>query len=315
VNNLSSTLRSGYPWSALRPVRLLRNILISILCAGVTGCVVADGQDWETDTVEANALSVNALSVNALSVNALSVNALSVNALGSARFGYDRVIFNHKGAGQLAATPNGRELLQYVARCALAEGDFLRVQFAGQSWDFPGLLGVVPEWETAPLTEEGQERMTGCLLAHVNAFGVHVPISVRGSVMAEADAWESSVYYYGDGAFYGNLHAASPEKFSCRIRANRYFDESTHDVESASSPHASRRVCAGESTARDCGMVFSGYCDEVCNLVERDGDQWRFGDCLGANGRRYADAFTVWLQGERAESCETAPAGFTCNPN
>jgi hypothetical protein len=321
VNTLSSTLRSGYPWSALRPASHLRNILISISCVlAFTGCIAADGEGWDVDTAQGYGFSVNGFSVNGFSVNSLSKNGFSVNSLSKAalvkrRLDSDTLVFNQGSAGKLADTEDGRALLQYIARCALVEGEFLRVYSSGHTWDFPGVLGVAPEWEHAPLTKEGQEIMTACLLAHVNAFEVPVQISVRSWFVAEAEELESVAFYYGDGAFYGNLYAGEPAKFSCGIRANRYFDESTQQIETAASPDAKKRICAGEHTAADCDFVFAGYCEEVCNQIERDGNQWRFGDCLGADGQRYPHAFTVWLEGERAESCDVAPVGFTCNPN
>jgi hypothetical protein len=316
VNTLSSTLRSGYPWSVQRPVRQIRNLLISILSVlAFTGCVAADGQDWTVDTVQDYGFSVNGFSVNSLSRNGFSVNSLSKVALVKERLADGTVLLNQAHAGDLATTAEGRELLQYVARCALVEGDFLRVESDGHTWDFPGLLGVALEWEHGPLAQEGQEVMTACLLAHVNAFEIPVQISVRSWFVPEADELESATHYYGEGAFYGNLYADTPEKFSCGIRARRYFDQSTHSFEKAASPDASKRICAGAGTAADCGFEFSGYCDEVCNVIERDGKQWRFGDCLGANGQRYPHAFTVWLEGERAESCDVAPIGLTCQPN
>jgi hypothetical protein len=300
----------------LRPVRHLRNILITISClASFAGCLAVPDEDWATDTVEANALSMNALSMNALSMNALSMNALSMNALSIQRLGADTLLLHPGRARSLAATSEGRQALEYIARCALVEGDYLRVIARGNVWDFPGLLGVAPEWEHGPLGTAGQESMTACLLAHVNAFQISVPISLRSPLLAEADVLESAVYYYGDGAFYGNLYGGSAEAFSCRIRANRYLDESTQTIEAAASPTAHERICAGEQTAAECGMAFSGDCEQVCNIVERDGSQWRFGDCLGANGQRYHHAFTVWLEGEQAQSCDVAPIGLTCDPN
>jgi hypothetical protein len=321
VNTLSSTPRSGYPWSAQRPVRMIRNILISILCVfSFAGCFAAEGEDLAVDTVEGYGFSVNGFSVNGFSVNSLSANGFSVNSLGSAalvklRLSSGALLFNESHARGLAATAEGRALLQYVARCALVEGESLRVRFGGNTWDFPGLLGVAPGWEHGPLSRDGQEIMTACLLAHVNAFEIPVPISVRSWFLAEASELESETQFYGEGAFYGNLYGETPEKFSCGIRARRYYDESTQSLETASSPYAHQRICAGEDTAEQCDFEFSGYCDEVCSVVERDGKQWRFGDCLGANGQRYEHAFTVWLEGERAESCGAAPAGFTCQPN
>ena len=219
-----------------------------------------------------------------------------------------------ENAGDLPHNESGRQLLQYIARCALVEGDSLRVVSGGDTWHFPGLLGVVPSWENAPLDHDGQEILSACLLAHVNAFGVSVPISARSSMLPEADAEESASYYYGDGAFYGNLSAASPRKYACEIRANRYFDETTQTYRRAASPNAHERICADASTAAECDFVHTGYCDQACSVVERDGDQWRFSNCLGADGRRYQHAFTVWLAGDGAESCDVAPAGFTCEP-
>jgi hypothetical protein len=316
VNTLSSILRSECHRSALRPIRQLRNLLIGVFCIlSFAGCLAADGQDWATDTVQANALTYNALTYNALTYNALTYNALTYNALTYNRLDEHVLVLNADRAGDLPDTDSGRQLLQYIARCALAEGDFLRVESAGRVWHFPGLLGVAASWEHASLDMDEQEILTACLLAHVNAFGVSVPISVRSPLLAAAGEDESAVFYYGDGAFYGNLSAPSPQRYACQIRANEYFDEVTQTMESAASPFASQRICAGENTAARCGMVFTGYCDEVCDVVERDGNQWRFGDCLGADGRRYTHAFTVWLEGERAESCDQAPAGFTCDPS
>jgi hypothetical protein len=195
------------------------------------------------------------------------------------------------------------------------EGDVLRVESRGAVWYFPGLLGMAPSWETSPLDRAGQQIMTSCLLAHVNAFGVSVPISVRSSEIAEAGKDESAVYFYGDGAFYGNLFTGSPTKYACEIRANRFYDQSTGSVATATSPYADRRICANRDGAAECGMVYTGFCDQVCSEVVRDGNQWRFGGCLAPDGRRYEYATTVWLEGERAESCDVAPLGFTCEPS
>src|SRR5690606_19461865 len=137
----------------------------------------------------------------------------------------------------------GRQALQYIARCALAEGESLRGEANGQSWSFPGLLGVAPQWEHGPLDTAGREIMSACLLAHVNAFGVSVPISIRSLRLAEADVFESSVFYYGDGAFYGNLFGHSDERFACKIRSHRYHDPGTHALQTAASPTASERIC------------------------------------------------------------------------
>jgi hypothetical protein len=316
VNTLSSPLRSGRHRSALRPLRSLRNSLISVFCIlGFAGCLAADGEEWATGTVHQNALTLNALTLNALTLNALTLNALTLNALTLNRLDGGVLVFDSESAGELPHTESGRQLLQYIARCALVEGDVLRVESSGDVWHFPGLLGMAPSWETEPLALDGQHIMTACLLAHVNAFGVSVPLSVRSGALAEAGEDESAVYFYGDGAFYGNLYLATPKKYACEIRANEFRDDSTGSIATASSPYSSRRICANRDGAAECDMQFTGYCDQVCATIERDGNQWRFSDCLGADGRRYHQAVTVWLEGERAESCDVAPIGLTCEPN
>jgi hypothetical protein len=316
VNTLSSPLSSGCHRSALRPLRSLENSLVGIFCIlGFAGCVAADGEEWATDTVHQNALTLNALTLNALTLNALTLNALTLNALTLNRLDGGVLVFDSERAGDLPHTESGRQLLQYIARCALVQGDVLRVESSGDVWHFPGLLGMAPSWETESLDLEGQQIMTGCLLAHVNAFGVSVPLSVRSNQLAEAGEDESAVYFYGDGAFYGNLYLGSPKKYACEIRANRFYDASTGSITTAASPYSARRICADRAGAAQCEMVFTGYCDQVCGAIERDGNQWRFSECLGADGNRYHHAVTVWLEGERAESCDVASIGLTCEPN
>ena len=296
MNTSSSTLRSGCPRSALRPLRHLRTALISLVSVlGFAGCVAADGEGWATDSVQQNALTLNALTLNRLDDGVL--------------------VFDSRNARSLPHSESGRQLLQYIARCALVEGEVLRVQSRRNVWYFPGLLGMVPSWESEPLDLDGQQIMSACLLAHVNAFGVSVPLSVRSYELAEAGEDESAAYFYGDGAFYGSLFLDSPKKYACEIRANHFYDPRTGSLATATSSYADERICANRDGAAECGMVFTGYCDQVCDTIERDGNQWRFSNCLGADGRRYEHAVTVWLEGERAESCDVAPIGFTCEPN
>src|SRR5205809_1022035 len=94
----------------------------------------------DTETVQSaitidNALSANALSANALSANALSANALSANAL---------------SANALTASalhdPLAREFLKYVVSCALDDGDGFSMRIDGTNYDFPGQLGLAPQW-------------------------------------------------------------------------------------------------------------------------------------------------------------------------
>lgn len=317
MNHVSRTLRSACRRSIFSPIPALRSSLISIFCiVALSGCVVTEGEDdWLLDSTRNHVLSFNNLSSSSVSTNRLGFNGLSTNVLSFNRLHPDVLELNQQAAGNLAATESGRELLAYVARCALMPGDHLHVEHGARSWTYPGVLGLAPEWERAPLTQDGRELITACLMAHVNAFRIQVPISVRSDALPPAEAEESSTYFHGDGVFYGDLFARTPAKYACKIRANDYLDETTKSWQPAQSPHAGERVCAGENTAEDCDFEFTGYCDEVCGDIRADGAQWHFSDCLGADGARYANTASVWLVGESAESCSTAPVGFTCDPN
>lgn len=317
MNHASRTLRSASPRSTFRPLRVLRNSLISIFCiTALSGCLAAEGEDgWLLGSTQSNIISVNQLSSNSLTANGISVNGISVNGISVNRLAHNVLALDVKAAGGLEATESGREVLTYLARCALMPGDHLYVEHHGQSWTYPGVLGLAPEWESEPLSQTGRELMTACLMAHVNAFGISVPISVRTDALPPAEAEETREYFHGDGVFYGQLFQEEPRKYACKIRANDHFDGATRAWQPADSPYADKRVCAGRDTAEDCGFEFTGYCDEVCNRIEADGAQWRFSDCLGADGKRYANTMSVWLVGGSAESCSTAPAGLTCDPS
>src|SRR5262245_12570759 len=68
---------------------------------------------------------------------------------------------------KMLAEPAGRDLLKYVAICALPDGDEL---VTGDD-RFPGFYGLAPEWATGSCGAECQRWVSACLLAHVNAKG------------------------------------------------------------------------------------------------------------------------------------------------
>jgi hypothetical protein len=116
-----------------------------------------------------NGLSMtNGLSmVNGLSGNGLSGNGLLMTALKTG------VVTG----GTFVNSSSGRNTLTYIVRCALPSGHSISAKDSGgTSYSFSGGIGVAPEWETGTCNTTCQERMTACLLAHVNTSGVHIPI-------------------------------------------------------------------------------------------------------------------------------------------
>jgi hypothetical protein len=167
--------------------------LAALALAGCVGEVVDEGAaPAYRSTASDNGLSLNKLSLNKLSLNELSLGRLPGG--GTASF-----------AG-LEATPDGREVLTYLARCALAEDQALVATHDGVVHEFPGRLGLAPEWTRGACDRTCQRWVSACLLAHGNGLGVSVPISLRGSHPALATSPdEREAYPVQEGAFYGNV--------------------------------------------------------------------------------------------------------------
>jgi hypothetical protein len=110
-------------------------------------------------------------------MNRLSMNRLSLNSLSSVALTPDG---ESLASTDLLSDEGGRELLRYLVRCALPEGTELTGSTGQASYTFHGLVGLAPAWLDQPLKTSEQRWVSGCLLAHVNGYGVEVPISLRG---------------------------------------------------------------------------------------------------------------------------------------
>jgi hypothetical protein len=186
---------------------------------------------------------------------------------------------------QLALTDEGRELLGYVARCALAPGQTLGFSVDGTAYSYEGSLGLVPEWTERVMTPVEERWLTACLLAHVNGLGEHVLISVRAEGVVEADEEEQASYAVYEGAFFGSF--AEAELFAC---------SGTERAEAlALSPDRGRRICTDADEA--CGLDAVGSCSEVCGSWS---DVYGWTDCQ-AGGEVHAQVVNVFLRGGHGE--------------
>jgi hypothetical protein len=220
----------------------------------------------------ANALTANALTANALTANALTANALTANALTA----------NALTANGLR-DPLGRELLKYVVSCALPEGAVVSLTVDHQRYDFPGSLGLAPEWagQHGSCDRSCQRWVSACVLSRVDAAGVERMISIRGEHRALRPTWqELRDYRDREATYYGNIFAEGQPRFLCL------------------SPGATsdQRVC-GPSLS-DCPMTVVGECDDLC--ADR-GLFGTFSECRAGAGRRswcgdsYDETVTVFL--------------------
>ena len=172
----------------------------------------ANRADTEAALATTNGLSMlNGLSMtNGLSmVNGLSGNGLSGNGLLMTALKTGIVT-----SGSMMNSTSGRNTMSYIVRCALPSGHSISAKDSGgTSYSFSGAIGVAPEWETGTCNTTCQERMTGCLLAHVNTSGVHIPIWLDSE---GAIGWgQNSSYPFQEGSFFGNIFVSPPKGYFC----------------------------------------------------------------------------------------------------
>ncbi len=237
--------------------------------------------------------ATNQLAFNRLAFNRLAFNRLAFNRLAFNRLAFNRLAFN--SLDNLEHSPEGRDLLLYVARCALNDGDVLVAEHGNATYEFPGLLGLAPEWEHRGLTTAESRWVSACLIAHVNAFGVAVEISLRapGPILATAqEAYDFPVY---EATFFGHVFGDDLETYSCL--------GSDAEIALAHAPDRAHRVCADPGP--HCEVVELGFCRDVCDTYV-PGTGWT-GCQVGAD--RYDETVSVFLRSE-GESCRAACAGI-----
>jgi len=191
-----------------------------------------------------NGLSGNGLSGNGLSGNGLSGNGLIMDALNSSTA--------LSSSSTLMNDASGRTLVSYMVKCALPSGHSItKKDKNGVSYNYPGLIGTASEWETSGCNTTCQERMSACLMAHVNTSGVHIPIWLDSE---GAIGWgQSTSFPYQEGSFFGNIFVSPPVAQYCN---GKDFDSATvpgrlgaNSNAPYTDPFGSPGPCAGYCTA------------------------------------------------------------------
>jgi hypothetical protein len=251
-----------------------------------------------TQTVStSNRLTVNRLTVNSLSSSVLADNPLSDGAGEGGSLSYNT-------ASGLETTPEGRELLEYVARCALAPEDILIVEHDGVTYEYPGLLTLAPEWQYRQLSASEKSYISACLITHVNAYGASVSISARSHGILLADADEMAAYPVYEGTFFGRVFGDEVKTYACI--------GDVPEIALAHSSSRSLRTCTDSSD--DCGVISVGRCQDVC---ESHHPKYGWTDC-SAEGEFYAETISAFLRDDRGDSLHqicglNGDCAFECN--
>jgi hypothetical protein len=170
----------------------------------------------------------------------------------------------------LAVTAAQRAQLTYLVRCALPAGVALYAEQDGTRFTFPGELGLAPRWVDEAMTPREERWVSACLLAHLNAVGASVRISLRATpppvpaLTVTAD--EAQHFTMFEGGFFGNLFAPEPVAYTCQ---GTRLPAQAHD------PLWQQRLCTqatGEVSAAGmpitaCRLLLTGPCEDPASLT------------------------------------------------
>jgi hypothetical protein len=173
--------------------------------------------------------------------------------------------------------------VEYLVRCALPQGTSLSIRTpSGWMRPYPGTFGLAAGWLTGAIGTHAQEKITACVLAHVNGEGYAVEVSFRGMDIPTTDT-ERTRFWKIDLATFGNFFYKPQAVFMCDGNQNVY---------------ETGRTCGDR---RDhCGMSYVGPCELACDGIRPSiSSGYGFptcysGDITGVAGRAWPYAMTVF---------------------
>jgi hypothetical protein len=249
-----------------------------------------------------NGLNRNGLNRNGLNRNGLNRNGLNTGSDFSTWFNEDPVTSD--------------AVMRYVYACAAPAGSTL-------SWYnsktkktslWVGVFGLAPGWVGgAQATTAEQQLVTACLAAHVNKYGLSVPIAVEGRTATGAqipvEPGELTTYSFKEACFFGNLFADEGVFLA--------FDRGNWPATSSSV-----RACAVDinGVSVDCSpiVVTGAECRDVCS-GNTGGTFW---ESCSWNGKTYKpittriDPADVYTCGDGVcqvtERCGTGTTADSC---
>ncbi len=189
-------------------------------------------------------------------------------------------------------------LLKYVARCALDPSQHLDAGPTAPATQFPGSLGLAPEWLSGTCTGDCQERVSSCLISLVNRTGKHVDLSMTSaapSMLARLAPNANDLDYpHQEGAFFGNVW--TDQTFTCQGTGVRMAPQS-------------KRFCAAQPATCSAGgaaIVDVGPCADACEMKcfsvgPREQDQRCTAvSCRDPGGRVWLHPITILLKNQIA---------------
>lgn len=250
----------------------------SVFCLFVAVSFLACAQAPDESSTSSEVVSINRIALNRIALNRIALNRIALNRIALNRIALNRLSVNVLSAGDLLATPDGRTVFSLVVSCALPSDVTLVATVDGADFEFLGDIGLARQWLSSRLDPVGQQWVSACMYARVNAQEVIIPISMRGpNRELAADADERAVFTLEEGAFFGNAFGPLDQPlrvFACRGR----------DKAAGNAGELADRECAAPDPANPgftlCGMTFAGDCgsfahDQACESFSKQGTFYR----------------------------------------
>jgi hypothetical protein len=210
-------------------------IATAALSAAACAELGADAETSEDQVASENGFAYNGFAYNGFAYNGFAYNGFAFNGFAYNGFAFNGFAYNGLSfvdgisinglstsgglswTSGLMTTASGREAVKYMVKCAFPSGHRLTAQdnaVPPNTYTFDGAIGVAPELEFGTCDLNCQERVSACMLAHVNNSGVHVGIWLVGP--DNGIGWETSPDYpYMEAAYFGNLFMANPKGNYC----------------------------------------------------------------------------------------------------
>ena len=168
----------------MRSSRLITTLSGAALLALSCGGPGMEAEDQAVESIPRAGIFTNGIFTNGIFTNGIFTNGIATNSLAAEVIinrGLDDAVLDPTIRANLEDS-NTKMFMRYLVSCALKPTQAVTWNslFSSATRTWKGEVGLCPEWETNPPTQGCRERVSACLLARNNAFGVTVAISMRG---------------------------------------------------------------------------------------------------------------------------------------
>jgi len=152
------------------------------------------------------------------------------------------------------------QIIENVVSCALGEKQWVRDPVNGNVYH--GRSGLAPDWYSAPLSVDGRRWVTACMGQRLNAYGVEVPILLKGNTPPIYDVpFLDLAYPFEESLVYGDVFSAPISSITLNVCWNKDLYERCTTQGLSPKDWLQQRIC---DSAPNCGLNIMGPCETAC---------------------------------------------------